>query len=247
MQQRFQTFQGKIGLRNTVPSEYGLTYNPNLSVSVFSDNHSPKATEANTVLVLPLQKSIGEHFAIDLAFTADLTNYRLNSQSTLNNNLYYVSPAVVYKSDNFSLHAEVTPSWDQKAFHLLPNFTADYTLPDKKFTLFAAWSGYYDKGSYQRFASINPWLAQPAELLNTRVQEFYGGFKGSLTNHISYLARAGYVESRNMPLFVNDGIDGKTFDIIYETKLDAFRTHGEITYTQAEVFNVYARTYHQQL
>ncbi len=238
LQQRFQTFQGKIGLRNTVPSEYGLTYNPNLSVSVFSDNHSPKATEANTVLVLPLQKSIGEHFAIDLAFTADLTNYRLNSQSTLNNNLFYVSPAVVYKSDNFSLHAEVTPSWDQKVFHLLPNFSADYTLPDKKFTLFAAWSGYYDKGSYQRYASINPWLSQPTDLLNTRVQEFYGGFKGSLTNHISYLARAGYVESRNMPLFVNDGVDGKTFDIIYETKLDAFRTHGEITYTQAEVFNV---------
>jgi hypothetical protein len=237
LQQQFQTYDLNIGLRNTVPSEFGLTYNPNLRVSVFSDNHDPKASEANSVLVLPLQKSLGEHFAFNLALTADLTNYRLNNESTLNNNLFYVSPALVYKSDNFTLHAEVTPSWDQKDFHLLPNFLADYTMNDKRITLFAAWTGYYEKGSYQRFESINPWLSQPTSLLNTRVQEFYGGLKGSLSNHVSYLARAGYAEYRNMPLFVNDSLDGKSFQIRYESKLDVFRAHGEITYTATEDFN----------
>ncbi|PWT78563.1 MAG: hypothetical protein C5B59_01525 [Bacteroidetes bacterium] len=239
LRQRFQTFDGKIGLRNMKPTEFGLTYNPSLQVDVFSDNHTPKASEANTVLILPLQKDFGKQFAFGLGFTANLTNYRLNESSTMNNNYYLVSPALTYRNNNLNLHLEATPSWDNKNFHLLPNFTADLTTDDQRFTFQAGWIGYYEKGSYQRFESINPWLAQPTLLLTTRVQEFYGGFKGSLSNHISYSAKVGFAEYWNMPLFVNDSIDGKTFVIRYD-HLQDFKIHGEITYTQSEQFNVTA-------
>ncbi|HEX4849894.1 MAG TPA: hypothetical protein VFV08_03760, partial [Puia sp.] len=239
LRQRFQTFDGKIGLRNMIPTEFGLTYNPSLQVAVFSDNHSPKASEANTVLNLPLQKSFGKQFAFGLGFTANLTNYRLNESSTMNNNYYLVSPALTYRNDNLNLHLEATPSWDNKNFHLLPNFMADLTTNDQKFTLQLGWIGYYEKGSYQRFASINPWLAQPTALLTTRVQEFYAGFKGSLNNHFSYSAKVGFAEFWNMPLFVNDSTDGKTF-VIRNDHLQDFKMHGEITYTQSEQFNVTA-------
>jgi len=242
LQQRFQTFSGKLGLRNSIPTEFGLTYNPSLTVSVFSDNHSPKATETNTVLRLPLQKSIGKTFAFNLGFTADLTHYSLNnnSVSSVQNNLYYVSPALIYKTPDLTLQAELTPSWDRKAFNLLPNFLADISTKDKRLSFQAGWIGYYDKGSYQRFASINPWLAQPNALLNTRVQELYGGIKGSLSNHVTYSVKAGLAEYWNMPLFVNDSTDGKTFLIRYESNLQAFNMHGEIGYTVGEQFNATA-------
>lgn len=240
LQQQFLTFEGKIGLRNTVPTNFGLTYNPNLKVVAFGDNQSPRGTEINTVVNLPLQKTVGDHFSINLAVTGDFTHYQVNDVYSQNNNLFYVSPAVVYHSDNISIHVEMTPSWDQHDFHLLPNFSANYTTDDKKFTLFAALDGYYDKGSYQRFATINPWLWQPPNLLNTRVQDFYGGFKGSLSNHISYLAKAGLSEYHNIPLFLNDSLDGKNFKMIYEPKLDAFKVHGEMSYTQGEQFSATA-------
>jgi hypothetical protein len=242
LQQRFQTFEGKLGLRNMIPTEFGLTYNPNLAVSVFSDNHNPKATETNSVLNLPLQKSIGSHFAFNLGFTADLTHYSLNNNSVYSaqNNLYYVSPALIYKSENFSLQAEVTPSWDQKAFNLLPNFLADVHTSDQSLSFQAGWIGYYEKGSYERFASINPWLAQPNGLRNTRVQEFFGGIKGSLNNHVTYSAKAGVNQYWNIPLFVNDSLDGKTFVVRYESNLQSFEMHGEIGYNQGEQFSAKA-------
>jgi hypothetical protein len=240
LQQQFLTFEGRIGLRNSVPTAYGLTYHPNLKVVAFGDNQSVRGSEINTVVNLPLQKTIGEHFGIDLGVTADLTRYSVNDLYSIDNNLFYVSPAVLYHSDNLSLHAELTPSWDRSDFHLLPNLSADYTTDDKRFTIFAAFSGYYEKGSYQRLETINPWLWQPAELLNTRVQEFYGGIKGSLSNHISYLAKAGRAEYRNIPLFLNDSLDGKNFRIIYEPRLDAFNVHGELSYTQGEQFTATA-------
>jgi hypothetical protein len=239
LQQRFQTFEGKLELRNSVPTEFGLTYDPSIHVAVFSDNHSPQASEAKTVLNLPLRKAIGKQFAFDLGLTANLTNYRLNSVSTINNNLYYVSPALSYKTSNLFLKAEVTPSWDNKDFHLLPNFRADITTNDQRFTFQVGWIGYYEKGSYQRFESLNPWLAQPNSLVNNRVQEFFGGFKGSLNNHFSYSAKIGFAEYWNMPLFVNDSIDGKTFIIRYD-HLQALKMHGEIGYTQGEQFSATA-------
>ena len=137
---------------------YGLTYNPNVKIAAFGLNNSPRTSEADMVFNVPVEKTINEHFAIDLGFTADVTNYQYPDSSAINNNLFLVSPAVVYHSDNIALHLEMTPSWDQGDFHLLPNFRAEYTTDDKRFTLFASLDGYYDKGSFKRFAGINPWL-----------------------------------------------------------------------------------------
>jgi hypothetical protein len=241
LQQNFQTFSGRLSMRNTMATEFGLTYNPNVSVSVFNDNHSPQASEANTILNLPLQKAIGKTFAFDLGFTANLTNYRLSSPS-INNNIFYLSPALLFKTPNVNVHAELTPSWDNSMFHLLPNFTADINpFDDKRFTFQLGWISYYEKGSYQRFASINPWLTQPDSLLNTRIQERFAGFKGSIGDHFTYAAKLGYNQYWNMPLFVNENAGGgKEFLIRYEPSMQALQLHGEIAYTTGEQFSISA-------
>jgi hypothetical protein len=250
LKQSFQTFEGKLGLRNTEATEFGLLYHPNLRVSVFSDNHKPGGTEANTVLNLPLEKTLGKKFAFDLGFTADLTHYNLpagpdgsglSSGPAQNNNVYLVTPAFLIKTTNLFLQASVVPSWDNKDLHVLPNFVANISTNDQRFTVQLGWIGYYDKGSYQRFESINPWLAQPGTLLNTRVQERYAGFKGSLDNHFTYAAKVGFLSYKNMPLFVNDTVNGgKQFDVRYESSMQVLQLHGELSYIQGEAFQVTA-------
>ncbi|HSC38731.1 MAG TPA: hypothetical protein VLD19_12700 [Chitinophagaceae bacterium] len=238
--QRFQTYEAKLSLRNLAPTEFGLTYNPNIKVDVFSvKGGANKGTEANTLLNLPLTKTFGRFFGINLGFTADLTNYRptATGKSNVQNNLYYVSPSVQLKTPNVYITTGVIPSWDNKVFTLLPNIMADITTNDQRFTVQLGWIGYYNKGSYQRFASINPWIAEPSVFLNTRVQERYAGFKGSVLDHITYSAKVGFVQYRNMPLFVNDSTDGKTFNTVYSSSLEAVQFHGEIGWTQGEDFN----------
>lgn len=238
LRQRFQTYGGKLSLRNLVPTEYGLTYNPNIKVDVFGGQiDGSKATESNTVLNLPLTKTFGRSFGFNLGFTADLTNYKNAIKETTQNNLFFVSPSVQLKTPNLFFTAGLTPSWDNKVFSLLPNIMADITTNDQRFTIQLGWIGHYDKGSYQRFASINPWIAQPTTLLNTKVQEWYGGFKGSVLDHISYSAKLGFVQYNNMPLFINDTITGKSFNTVYSTSLQAIRMHGEIGWTQGEDLN----------
>jgi hypothetical protein len=242
LRQRFQTIEGKVDFRNINPTEFGLSWHPSVRVSAFNDNHDPKGSETNTVLDLPLEKTFGDNFAFDLGATANLTNYKKGKDKSFTdqNNLYSVNAAVVVKTGNLYLHGGILPSWDQKQFHMLPNVTADITTSDKKFTLQLGWIGYYNKGSYQRFASINPWLAQPDSLLNTRVVEAYGGLKGSLGNHFTYSAKASVLTYHNMPLFVNDTVYGNTFKIRYEPKMNDLQLHGELAYTVGEQFSATA-------
>ncbi|MFM2363028.1 MAG: hypothetical protein RLZZ316_1930 [Bacteroidota bacterium] len=241
LRQRHQAVEGKISLRNTTATEFGLLYNPNLRVTAFSiTNNNNKATETNTILNLPLTKTIGKTFGINLGFTADITNYTATGKSAIQNNLYYISPSFSFKTPNFFITTGAIPSWDNKAFTLLPNIMADITTNDQRFTIQLGWIGYYEKGSYQRFASLNPWIAQPTNLLNTRVQERYAGFKGSLLNHMSYSFKVGFVQYKNMPLFVNDTTDGKTFNTVYASSLEALQLHGEIALTEGENFQATA-------
>jgi hypothetical protein len=239
LRQRFQTIEGKVSLRNIIPTDFGLSFNPSAKVSVFTDNHEPRGSEANTVVTLPVQKNFGKSTAFNLGVTADLTNYRNESlvKKTVNNNVFMITPTVLLKTPNLFLQAGIIPSWDRGNFHMLPNAMADITTNDHRFTLQLGWIGYYNKGSYQRFASINPWLAQPDSLLNTRVQEGYVGFKGSTGDHFSYSAKVGYQQHKNIPLFVNDSLDGKTFVILYEDKLNIFQTHAEAEYRVGEKFS----------
>jgi hypothetical protein len=252
IKQFFQTYEGRLSLRNTEPTEFGLTYRPNIRVSVFTDNHTSKASEANTVLNLPLEKTIGKEFAFNLAFTADLTNYRpVAPFANQNNNVFFVTPAFMVKTANLNLQASVVPSWDNSRFYLLPNFLADIATSDKRFGIQLGWIGYYDKGSYQRYESINPWLAQPGFLLNTRVEERYAGFSGSLDKHFSYAAKIAFNEYKNMPLFVNDtltasGSGGKQFDILYEPSMETLQLHGELSYMQGEDFTATASLNYNQ-
>lgn len=238
LRQRFQTIEANVHMRNTIPTEFGLTYHPSLRISHFTDNKSNKGSESNTVLDLPLEKTFGKLFAFQLAATADLTslNVKGNNKYSRQNNLYYVSPAVLLKTPNLYIHGGLRPSWDNKVFTMLPNIMADITTNDQRFTFQLGWIGYYNKGSYQRFAGINPWLVQPDSLFNTRVQERYAGFKGSIDNHFSYSAKIGFQQYRNMPLFVNDKVDGKTFEIVYEPRMEALQLHGEVQYVMGEHF-----------
>ena len=248
LKQRFQTIEGKIDFRNLAPTEFGLNYHPSIKVSGFTDNisNTPKGSETNTVVNLPLEKTFGEQFAFGIGATADLTNYKFGdkgNKTTIQNNLYQVAAALSVKTDNLYLHAGIAPIWDHKELHMLPDIMADITTNDKKFTLQLGWVGGYQKGSYQRFASINPWLAQPDTLMNTRTIEMYGGIKGSLGDHFSYSTKLGLITYHNMPLFVNNYVTdstGKNFLIRYEPRMNNLSLHSEIGYTIGEQFSATA-------
>lgn len=239
LKQSFQTISGRLAFHNINKTEFGLTYNPELKIDVFSDNH--KNSESNTVLNAPLQKTIGQHFSVDLGITFDLTRFSPENKTAINNTLYYISPSVSYKSSSLRIQAGIRPSWDNGTFKMFPNLLADIGTEDKRFTFQAGWSGYLRKTSYQYLAGENPWLWLPDQLRNTWIEERFAGFKGTVGDHFSYAAKVGFNRLNNQPLFINDTTaagDGKSFKVVYEDKMNVLNLGGELGYTIGEKFSL---------
>lgn len=237
LEQGFNGVEGSLHLRNTVPTSYGLTFNPKLGIQVFGDKQSAKARESNVQLDLPLEKSLGRLMGVKLALQANLNSYEWQKNGgaiNRTNKLLAFAPTFLLKTPNVYLHAGVRPSWDQSTFHLLPDLMIDFTTQDQRFTVQAGWIGNFQTNTYRSLSRTNPWLLQPDSIRNTVVREFYGGVKGSISTHFSYSTKLGLVEYDRMPLFVNDRQDGKSFELIYEKKLQALQVHSEVGYTVGE-------------
>ena len=131
--QRYTGFKAGIGIRNKVQSEFAINYSPSLAISVFGDSRNGK--ELNAFLNAPLTKSFGEDFAFNLGVAADVTNFKRGDGRKINNNLFYVTPSLSVKKEQFNLTAGFTPSWDNSQFHLLPNFTGLIKVGEEGFVL----------------------------------------------------------------------------------------------------------------
>ncbi len=209
LRNRFNTFGVKVGVRNKTINSLGINYNPGLYIDGFTDGKG--GTETNLILDAPVSKAFGENIVFSFGLLQILPGIKATRAGKINNNLVYLSPAVQYSANAFKIVAGITPSWDNKDFHMLPNFTAEAKINEEKFVLMAGWIGYYNKTNYESLAEFNPWLQQPSFLKSTRITEQYAGFKGSAGSHITYNARVAYQHLFNQPLFINDTITGSSF------------------------------------
>ena len=237
LRQNFTNSGAKVGFRNKTENAYGINYNPSAGFDLFGDNHNGKE---NTFLFdLPVTKSITRILDFNVGASGSFSRYSADT-TTINNTIFLVAPALAFKTPNAKIIAGFTPSWNNSNFTLLPNFTADIKLSEEKFILQAGWIGYYNKTTYQSLADFNPFIQQPTALINTLVKEGYGGFKGSAGDHFTYNARLSILKISNQPLFVNDSVTGRTFQVVYEPTLNNVRVHGELGYTAGEQFSLLA-------
>lgn len=243
VRQQFQNLSATIGIRNTKMGDFGIKYNPSLEVSNFTNIN--KLTETSFILNAPLEKQFGEAFAIRVEAKADVTNYNtknlLPNNVKINNNVFQVSPSLVFSTPRVSINGGVTPTWDNGKFIWLPNVFAEAQILENKFSFQAGWVGRYLKNTYRNLSVINPYLKAFTAQLNTKEIEYYGGIKGTLGKHFNFNAKAGYVSFTNLPFFINDtATDGKAFVISNEKSVKNFRVHGDISYVNTEKFTVTA-------
>ncbi len=241
VKQVFQTYYARVGVHNINKTEFGLVYAPEVKIDVFTD--ALKNSESSTVVDLPLEKSINEDFAVKLGVTFDLTRLspKNKSTATINNTMYYISPSVLYKKSNLVLQVGIRPTWDNKTFKMFPNVLAEIGTPDQRFNFQAGWTGYLRKTTYQYLASQNPWLWMPTSLKNTRIEERFAGFKGTVGDHFTYSAKVAFNKLTNQPLFINDTSrlgDGKSFRVVNEERINVLNFGGEIGYTVEEKFSL---------
>lgn len=233
----------KAGFRNKAATESGINYNPNVEINVFSNQN--RLSESSLIMDAPVEKSIGDLFAIKLAVKADITTYStkndIPNNTRINNNIYSIAPALVYTSAVLKLHGGITPTWDNGQLSVLPNIYGEAQIPDKPFLVQAGLTGRIIKNNYQNLSDINPYLSTIFTQKNTKEIEFYGGLKASVGKHFNFSAKAGFISYTNLPFFINDttaGSDLKSFKISNESKVTDLRIHGDVSFVSQDKFTV---------
>ena len=233
---KYGTWRGRISVRNIDRTQLGISYAPALKVDVFNDGLGN--SESNTNLILPLQKTLGTDFAVDITAEANLSAYKPEEKESISNNYFSVAPTVIYRASNFSIHAGIKPIWDNGEAKLFPNIMGEISTSDNRFSVQAGWIGSVRNSGFQYLANFNPWIWAPETVYNTRIEERYGGFKGSAGDHFTYSAKAGFHKWNNQPLFVNDTATGKSFMVVRESQLKIIHIGAEVGYTVGEKFSL---------
>jgi hypothetical protein len=235
--QQFNTIGAQAMFKRKEPNTFGLSYQPSLQFNYFFDANS--ANEVNVVTKVPVTKAFSKELSLLVDLTADITSLQTKTNK-IDNNLFYLNTSLIYKGKNLKLNVGIQPTWDNSVTKLLPNVTAEVKVNGEKFIVEAGSLGYFQKNSYQTLAATNPWLQQPTSLFNTNISEQFAGFKGSAGSHFTYNARVSFMSMKNMPLFVNDLNDGKSFLIVNDANLQAVKIHGELGYSIQEKFSLVA-------
>jgi len=233
---KFETFSSRLGVRNISRTELGISYAPEIRIDIFNDRL--KNRESNAFFNLPLQKTFGGKFEAAVALEGNLTRYSPDNKKVITNNYFSLAPSLLIKTVNLNLQAGIKPSWDNGEFKLLPNIMAEFSSPDKRFTLLGGWIGYLRSNTYQSLANYNPWIWAPNFSNNSRIEEIYGGFKGSLTDHFSYNVKLGLNKITNLSFFINDKASGKSFAVVQEPEARNINIKGEMAYTVGEKFSL---------
>jgi hypothetical protein len=229
-------FRSRFGLRNTHLTEYGISYAPEVRFDVFGDGRNN--SESGTYFNLPLRKTVENRFEVELGINGGFNNYESAAKVKTNSKYFQISPSLFVKTASLYLQAGLRPSWDNGEFKMMPNVLAEVGTTDKRLALIAGWTGRLRPNTFQYLAGYNPWITAPAGINNSRIKEIFGGIKGSVTDHFSYLVRGGINKQTNAPLYINEGSGGKSFGVIYEPDLRTINFHAEAGYAVGDLFNL---------
>jgi hypothetical protein len=236
-------FKGEV-LKNYEPSADDISYSLKADGYLFSDKFSAK--ENAFALSGYLNKTMNV-FNLGVNASVDLT--AVNGESyKMGNSIARINPYIRFKSDSYRITLGATfvsEFGDQSTSNLFPTAESEFDVIPGYVTLFGGVQGDVVKTSLRSLAKENPYLNQGIDIRN-KLEKIngYAGIKGNAGATFGYKAGAFYKQVENLPLFVNNGLNPNTFDVIYdkgnkETSIIGFE--GEVSVRVSETVNLGGR------
>jgi hypothetical protein len=233
---KYQAMRSRLAMRNINRNNVGISFAPEVDVDIFTDVHDNHETIG--YFNVPLRKTFQGRFEAEVAADGGFSNYSVfGKNDNSKTNYFSLSPSLFLKTTNLYVQAGVKPTWDNGSFKAFPNVMVELSSTDKRLALVTGWIGHMKINTYQSLAEYNPYINAPDSVNNSRIEEIYAGLKGSVTDHFNYMVKGGVNKFTNHPLFINDTVTGKSFNVLYEPEIKSFNIHGEMAYTLGDKFN----------
>ncbi|XZF14478.1 hypothetical protein ACTHGU_22065 [Chitinophagaceae bacterium MMS25-I14] len=251
---------GEIDMTNNMPAAWGLNYHPQVSASFFSASRksSGQTPEATIGFAVPVTKDIDSSLQLQLGVDGTFTQIKVDDHS-MGNNIFRITPAVSYRSGNFSGKLGLYPAFGKDGTYLLPDVHVNFMLPQTQFAFDAGWKGSLVQNTFEQLATKNPYVDFPGTSAfydyiphQTHSDEVFAGIHSNIGQHITFSGRVSWWQYKDLAMFVNSPGDGKMFDVVYDPKVNALSLQANIRYQVGNIFavgvggswfNFYKKTY----
>jgi hypothetical protein len=112
-------------------------------------------------------------------------------------------------------------------FNFFPDVKLETDVIDKYLTVYAGLTGGRYKTTYRGLAYENPFILTGPDLINEKDKlKLYGGAKGSFSSKTSFMLGVNYRMVQSMAFFLNDSLDPRKFQIVYDPSTTVFSLNG---------------------
>ncbi len=255
IQQRFNLFE----LNSNWKSYYrdSSKVNHDLGLDIYYLNDRFEAGEFGINATGDLRSYRGDQlYLLDLGFDlisysgADVQAFEFMSNDSISiaatdetNAIFNAVPKIVLRNGairadvGLGIYARFT---DKVRFNAFPDLEFSVRLFNDIFVPYAGVTGNVERVSYRTLTTDNPFVLSQLPLENTvNRYKAYGGFRGSVSDNLSFNVGASYQKGDNTPLFVNDTLVSREnrFSVIYDD-VKTFTLFGEVTYTSGDKWGV---------
>jgi hypothetical protein len=240
-----QAFTGAgatIGAENITPNKFNIWYKPVLGIGIYGDKFGGK--ERYFAFDVPASMPIDDSsLTFNLGLKGNFTRFTNNTQAS-GNNYFQVNPSFDIIKPKTNIHLGVSPTWGKdNTCYLLPDIAFNTRIFKKGLALIAGWKSLLNQNTFQELSTKNPFLSNNYNTKQTISDQIYGGFESAFGKHISFGGTVSWRQYKDLALFVNDytaSKDGKVFDVVYDSKVQALSFDAFIRYQVGNLFGLSA-------
>lgn len=216
---RVRELGGKISIQNATIGKKNLDHKQVITTSFANDNFKVNEWFLNYRADFT-KVNKNKHFFHILA-DVDISNFTPSApdRGDLEREIFQFGGDYTFNNDDWKLTAGLTAAIgdinDNQQFNIYPLLYTEKRLYENYLIFYSGWSRKLQKNSYLNFAQENPFIHYDIFIENSRIEDRMAGFKGS-AGQFTYNARFSNKVVKQMPLFVNDSLDMKRFDVVYD-------------------------------
>ncbi|MBL7720251.1 MAG: hypothetical protein JNL72_15550 [Flavipsychrobacter sp.] len=216
-----------------------ISYHPSVSVSNYSDNHT--ASENSFSFNAPFFYNV-DSIQFELGISGTATQYTTRPPFTgvsisESNSILQLNPGFRIRQNGFSAHAFIRPTFGKNNTYLLPDIRLSYQIPNSQFILAAGWNAQLRRNTFEELSTYNPYLFNLYNVVQNRADEIFGSIQTNVGSHVNFGARISWWQHTNLPLFLNDTLDGRQFYIVHD-RVSALSFQANIRYQVNTTFSL---------
>lgn len=239
VKQVYTTVRATADMKNKTDSSDKLFYNPALTGSLYDAKKG--TSEVTAGLNVPVIYKFDSSLDGICTLTGIITDYKTNTWSSYNN-FAQLAPGIRLHHGPMSGHAVLGLALGSDGSgYILPDVLAAFNLPDTKYIVSAGWQATLRRNTYEELSTENPYMLNTFNVTQTRKDEVFFNFSGSVKDHFIFSGRVSWWNFNNLPTFLNDTGDQKQFYIAYDN-VKAISFHASVRYTDANKWSLGAAT-----